>query len=419
MRPTRMLTRLLLATAVAAPLHAQNMTAFTGATVWDGTGAPALADATLLVRDGIVVSVRTGAPPAGVPVVDLSGSYVIPGLINSHGHVTGYWAADGVTDPQRRVEEDLLLYARYGITTVNSLGNEPAPAELVRMVQDRAPLGRARLHFAGPVIAATNTGDAAAAVKANAGANVDWIKIRVDDNLGTTEKMPWPVVETVLEESHARGFRVATHLFYLDDAKRLLRAGTDLVAHSIRDTDVDAEVVALLRDRGVCYVPTLTREVSTFVYAQRPAFFDDPFFQLWADSREVARVSAPAYRKAMAESPAAARYRVALVQAQKNLKALVDQGVTVAMGTDSGPEGRFPGYFEHMELELMAEAGLTPTQILRSATGLAATCMGDESVGTLEPGRWADFLVLEADPLADVRNTRSLRSVYVAGSAVR
>ncbi|HKJ03806.1 MAG TPA: amidohydrolase family protein, partial [Longimicrobiales bacterium] len=347
-----------------------------------------------------------------------AGAYVIPGLVNTHGHVTGHWAPDGVTDPRDRLEGDLLLYARYGVTTVNSLGGEPAEAELVRQAQTRTPPGRARLHFAGPVIAATTPDQAAAEVEANARARVDWMKIRVDDNLGTTAKMPWPVVETVMRESHRRGFRVATHLFYLDDAKALLRAGSDLVAHSIRDADVDAEVVALLRDRDVCYVPTLTREVSTFVYAQRPAFFDDPFFQRWADPREVARVSAPEYRKAMAASPAAARYRVALVQAQKNLKTLVDQGVGVAMGTDSGPEGRFPGYFEHLEVELMAEAGLTPTQVLRSATGVAAACLGLDDVGTLEPGRWADFLVLEADPLADVRNTRSLQSVYVAGRLI-
>jgi len=419
MRRPDLLTRLLLATAVAAPLHAQTTVAFAGATVWDGTGAPPITNATLLVRDGVVVSVRPGGATEGARVVDLTGTWVIPGLVNTHGHVTGHWARDGVSDPVDRIGEDLLLYARYGVTTVNSLGGEPAEAELVRKVQDRAPLGGARLYFAGPVIASTTTLDATAAVEANAQAHVDWMKIRVDDNLGTTPKMPWPVVETVMQEAHERGFRVATHLFYLDDAKRLLRAGSDLIAHSIRDADVDAEVVGLLRERGVCYVPTLTREVSTFAYAERPAFFDDPFFQRWADRREVARVSAPAFRKATAESPAAARYRVALAQAQKNLEILVDRGVTVAMGTDSGPQGRFPGYFEHMELALMAEAGLTPAQILRSATGVAADCLGLERVGTLEPGRWADFLVLDADPLADVTNTRSLRSVYVAGTVVR
>lgn len=416
MRPIGLLSGLLLATAVAAPLQAQYQEAFVGATVWDGTGAPALANATLLVRDGVIVSVSRERPPEGVPVVDLRGKYVIPGLINTHGHVTGFWAADSVSDTQDRIRGDLRLYARYGITTVNSLGGEPVEAALVRRVNAAAPLGRARLYLAGPVIASTTTTDAAAAVAANAAVPVDWMKIRVDDNLGTAAKMPWPVVETVMTESHARNFRVATHLFYLDDAKTLLREGSDLIAHSIRDTDVDDEVIDLLRERDVCYVPTLTREVSTFVYARRPDFFDDPFFQRWADSSEVARVSTPAFRDAMAQSPAAERYRLALVQAQKNLKTLADAGVTIAMGTDSGPEGRFPGYFEHMELDLMAEAGLTPEQILRSATGEAARCLGLTDVGTLEPGRWADFLVLDADPLTNLLNTRTLRSVYIAGA---
>ncbi|MGD8318848.1 MAG: amidohydrolase family protein [Gemmatimonadota bacterium] len=418
MRSHRLLAALTATALLALPAGAQT-TAYVGATLWDGTGAPPMSDAVLVVRDGRIVSVGTGPAPEGAAVVDLSGRYLIPGLVNAHGHVTGLWAQDDVTDPRARLESDLRLYARYGVTTVNSLGDEPPQAADVRRTQDRPTLERARLHFAGPVITATSTVDAAAAVAANAALGVDWMKIRVDDNLGTTEKLPWPVVQTVVEASHARGFRVATHLFYLDDAKRLLRMGSDLVAHSIRDAPVDAEVIGLLKARDVCYVPTLAREVSTFAYGEHPPFMDDPFFRRWADTRQVAQVSDPGYRQRMRESPAAARYRVALAQAQRNLKALEDAGVRVAMGTDSGPAGRFPGYFEHMELQLMARAGLTPEQILRSATGVAAACLGLDDVGTLEPGRWADFLVLDADPLADVSNTETLRTAYVAGNEVR
>jgi imidazolonepropionase-like amidohydrolase len=411
-----------LAVAVATPAHAQTV-AYTGATVWDGTGAPAMPNATLVVQDGRVRSVGRAAVPAGATVVDLSGRWVVPGLINAHGHVNGRWAPDGTEGPIARIEGDLLLYARYGVTTVNSLGDAPAEAATVRRTQGRAQgragLGRARLHFAGPVIGGTSAMDTKAAVDANADAGVDWIKIRVDDNLGTTEKMPWPVVQAVMDEARVRGMRVATHLFYLADAKRLLRMGSGLIAHSVRDADVDAELVALLRDTGVCYVPTLTREVSTFAYAEHPDFFDDPFFLRWADRGEMARLSRPEVMRQMAGSPQAARYRVALRQAQKNVKTLVDAGIPIAMGTDSGPAGRFPGYFEHMELDLMAEAGMTPEQLLRSATGVAADCLGVTDVGTLEPGRWADFLVLDADPLADVSAMHTLSAVYIAGAAVR
>ncbi len=410
----------LAATCLASCAGARAQTvAFTGATVWDGTGAPPLPGATILVQDGRVRSVGRTAVPAGATVVDLGGHWVIPGLINAHGHVTGRWAPDDAGNGAARLEGDLRLYARYGVTTVNSLGDEPPEAAAVRLVQNRRGLTRARLHFAGPVIGGTSIHDAVAAVDANADAGVDWIKIRVDDNLGTTEKMPWPVVQAVMDEARGRGMRVATHLFYLDDAKRLLRMGSGLIAHSVRDADVDAELVGLLRDTGVCYVPTLAREVSTFVYAGRPSFFDDPFFLRWADREEMARVSDPAFVRETAESPAAARYRVALRQAQRNLKTLADAGIPVAMGTDSGPPGRFPGYFEHMELALMAEAGMTPEQILGSATRVAADCLGLTDVGTLEPGRWADFLVLDADPLRDVAATETLSAVYVAGDLVR
>ena len=196
--------------------------------------------------------------------------------------------------------------------------------------------GRARLGVAGPVVASRTPDEARAAVERNAEMGVDWIKIRVDDNLGTTSKMPWPAVDAVIDEAHGRGLRVASHLFYLDDAKRLLRSGTDLIAHSIRDAEVDDEVIELLRERGVCYVPTLTREVSTFVYAERPAFFDDPFFVAHALPSEVASVTDPRYQTNVRTSTSASQYREGLAQAQRNVKALVDAGIPVAMGTDAG-----------------------------------------------------------------------------------
>ena len=408
----------LLAAFAALPVNAQT-TAFTGATVWDGTSSAPVPGATLLVRDGRVVSVSTAPPPAGVPAVSLAGKHVMPGLVDTHAHVTGRWAPQEITEAGRRVEAELLLFARYGVTTVNSLGDEPAEAFRVRDAQDRAALQGARLTVAGPVITPATEAEARAAVGANAGRSVDWMKIRYDDNLGTVAKMPWEAVHGVMDESHRRGYRVATHIFYLDDAKRLVREGSGMVAHSIRDTDVDAEVVALLREQRVCYVPTLTRELSTFAYAEVPDFFRDPFFLRWSDQAEVVRLSASEARAAVAQSEAAARYRVGLGQAQRNLKALVEAGVVVGMGTDVGPAGRFPGYFEHMELELMSEAGLTPRQVLHTATEGAAECLGRDDVGTLRSGRWADFLVLDADPLQDVTNTRRLAAVYIAGRLVR
>lgn len=393
-------------------------TAFTGATVWDGTGAPALADATIVVQNGRIASIQEDSPPPrGAEVVDLEGRWVIPGLINAHGHVSGRWAPESVGDELERVREDLRLFARYGVTTVNSLGDDAN----VLAVRDASTGSEpwARVLAAGPVVIDSEADAARATATANADAGVDWLKLRVDDNLGTSEKMPWDAVQAVLDVGEERGIPVATHLFYLEDAKRLLEMGTGLVAHSVRDTDVDQAFIEAMRSSGVCYVPTLTREVSTFVYAERPEFFDDSFFTRYASQDEIARVTEPRFMQGQASSPAAAGYRVALEQAMENLKTLSDAGLRIAMGTDAGPAERFPGYFEHLELWMMVEAGLTPEQALRSATAVAAACLGDDDAGTLEPGKRADFLVLTADPLADIEATRSLERVYVAGSEVR
>lgn len=410
----------LLAGCGEAPAPGDGSVAYTGATLWDGSGAPAVEDATLVVRDGRIVSVEPGGTvPAGAGEVDLSGRWVLPGLIDAHAHVSGRWASDTLVDEGARMEGDLLLYARYGVTTVNSLGGEPMSAGAVRAAQDAPAPGRARLRFAGEVVTGPTPEEARAQVAANAERGVDWIKMRIDDNLGTTEKMPWPAVEAAMAEADARGIPVATHLFYLEDARRLLEMGTDLIAHSVRDTAVSDAFAADLRRRGVCYVPTLTREITTFAYADPPEWLDDPFFTRWAKASEVEAVMDPAFRASMAASPAAARYREALAQAQENLAVLDEGGAPLAFGTDAGPATRFPGFLQHLELELMVEAGLTPGRALEAATGGAAACLGLEDVGVLEPGRWADFLVLAADPLADVSNTRALDAVYVGGGRIR
>jgi imidazolonepropionase-like amidohydrolase len=409
----------LLVLASVQPLQGQETVAYVGATLWDGTGAAPVPEATLVVRGGRVVAAGGIAPPAGARVENLAGRWIIPGLVDAHAHVSGRWAPASVTDAAERVKADLRIYARYGVTTAVSLGGEPQAAFALRAENTSPALDRTRLFVAGQVISASDPEAARAAVRANADARVDWIKMRVDDNLGTQQKMPLAAARAVIEEGHARGLKVASHIFYLDDARALVEGGLDVVAHSVRDQDLDAGTVKLMADRGVCYVPTLTREISAFVYAQRPSFFDDPFFdeELFAD--EVARVSAPQFQLGMRESTAANRYRYALVQALENLRALSEAGVRIAFGTDAGQAARFPGYFEHLELSVMVEAGLTPEQALRSATGVAASCMGLPDVGTLEPGKWADFLVIRGDPLQRVEATRDLERVYISGNLVR
>jgi imidazolonepropionase-like amidohydrolase len=175
----------------------------------------------------------------------------------------------------------------------------------------------------------------------------------------------------------------------------------------------------MLKEKNVCYTPTLMREVSTFVYESTPGWFTDPLFVTHANKQWVANGSDPARQAQVRASTSAQRYKQALVVASRNLKTLSDAGVTIAMGTDTGPAGRFQGYFELMELELMAQAGLTPGQILASATRDAARCMKiDRELGTLEAGKWADFVVLDADPLANISNARRIADVYIAGNRI-
>jgi len=176
--------------------------------------------------------------------------------------------------------------------------------------------------------------------------------------------------------------------------------------------------VELLRERDTCLSPTLTRELSTFVYEATPDFFADPFFLREADARVLVELQRPESQARTRENPSTAIYKGALRTAQSNLRTLSDAGVAIAFGTDSGPPGRFQGYFEHLELELMAEAGLDPMQILVAATSVAARCSGLQDVGALAPGRWADFVVLDKNPLEDILNSRRIHSVWIAGNRV-
>ena len=402
----------------AAPAPGAGSIAFVNATVWDGSGAPPVPDAVIVVRDRRIESVGPGPAPLGAERVDLGGGWVIPGLVNTHGHVSGRWAPADIEGDAARIVAELALLARYGVTTVNSLGGEPYAAFALRVAESLAPVKRARLQVAGPVVTEIDPAAARTAAEANVARGVDWLKLRVDDNLGTTDKMPWDAVEAVVDVSREFEIPLATHVFYLDDALHALASGSDMIAHSVRDLPVTNEFIASLAASGACYVPTLTRELSTFVYAERPDFFDDPFFLKYADRDEVARVSAPAFMDEMASSQTAAAYRRAWAQAMENLRELADAGARIAMGTDSGPSARFPGYFEHLELQMMVMAGMTPEQALRSATSTAADCLGRDDIGLLQPGRWADFLVLDADPLADIAATKQLRAVYMAGARV-
>lgn len=399
-----------------------DISAFVGAQIWDGTGSEMIPNGVILVENGRISEVGTGDEiviPPGAEVEDLSDRIVVPGLINTHGHVGGVLGLESGYYNRDNLIRQLRLYADYGITTVNSLGGDRNEGKILRDEQDVPDLDRTRLYIAGEVIAGTTREEALEILHDNAELNVDWMKIRVDDNLGSVPKMSLDLYSAVIERSHELGFKLASHLFYLEDAKNLLRAGTDFIAHSVRDVMVDEEFLDLMSRSGVCYSPTLTREISTFVYENRPEFFNDPFFLEHADRDVLEELSDPLRQKAVRENVSAQGYKKALPVAMENLKRISDAGLPIGFGTDSGPVGRFQGFFEHMELVLMERSGMNPGQILRSATGQAAECLGiEQEVGTLQPNRWADFIVLTENPLENVRNMRSIESVWIAGNRV-
>lgn len=404
--------------------------ALVGANVIDGTGRPPIEQATLVITDGRVQAVGAASAvevPAGATRVDVSGKTIVPGLINAHGHLND---GDDALPEREQILQQLRQYAQYGVTTVYALGGGDPEAIRVRDEQERGALDRARLYVASQSIRGAITADEARErVSRAADMGVDAIKIHMVGGLITTadggqtrneEDMTPEVYGALIDQAHQRGLRVAAHLYSTDDAWGLLKAGVDVFAHSVRDRDVDAAMIAEIKRRNVGYIPTLTRDLSVFEYEEVPAYLSDPFFLrgLPLYSKDVEQIKNPAVRDKIRKSGLAATIKEALVQANRNVKLLADAGVAIAMGTDSGTSlGRWQGYYEHTEMDMLVDAGLTPMQALVAATGGAARVMElDDRLGTLEPGKWADLIVLNADPLADIRHLRQIDSVWIGGN---
>jgi imidazolonepropionase-like amidohydrolase len=381
------------------------VTAFVGARIIDGTGKAPMQNATLVVRNGRVEAVGPSVkPPAGAQRIDASGKTIIPGLASAHSHL---YTAD-----------QLDRFARYGITSVMSLGgdNELAIRDQLRSEHNAT---HARLFIAGPIVVSKTPEDARKAVDLVATAKTDIVKFRLDDNLGKGTKMSPEVYTAIFDEAHKKGMRVAVHVVTLADAKAVLKLGANMIAHSVRDQEIDDETIALLKKANAVYCPTFTRELSVFVYGEKPAFLNDPFLLKNVDQAELAKVQDKAFQDKMRSDQAAQWYKEHLPVAMRNMKKVFDAGVPVVMGTDTGaPTGRFQGYFEHVELDYMVKAGLTPMQTLVASTSNVAKFLRQPDLGTLETGKWADMVVLNANPLDDIKNTRKIDSVYIAGNRV-
>ena len=425
MRPAALTAAALLAAAgpgsytSSAQAPAGNVVALTNVRVIDGTGRAPIEKAALVISNGRVSSLGSAASatiPAGATRIDLNGKTIMPGVVNAHGHAQ---VERGATMP---VRDDLIrklrVYASYGVTTVVSLGSTEADEiEGLRLQseQEQSGLDRARLYTAGLNAVGKTPEEARKSVDRLAGLKVHMIKFHIN---GTPNDMNTETWSAIIDESRAKGLKTAVHIFYLKDAQNAVDRGVDMLAHSVRDQDVSSALIAAMKQKNVGYIPTLTREVSVFAYEATPAFFKDPFFlrgmPLYRDTVE--QLSDPTAQAKVRADPQTQAIKKALEQANRNLKILSDAGIPIAVGTDSGAGGgRWQGYFEQVEMEMMVKAGMTPMQTIVAATSGAARLMGLRQLGTLEAGNWADLVVLSANPLENILNTRRIDSVWIAG----
>jgi imidazolonepropionase-like amidohydrolase len=391
----------------ACALNAQ-VTVFTHATLIDGTGRAPIPDAAMVVSNGRITDLGPAAKvhaPAGAQVVDLSGQTIIPGIINLHSHIPENTAG--------RVR----TYASYGITSTAGLGGDGEEVLKLRAAQRAGDVEGARIYTAqrrfefdkDPV-------EARAMVATLANQHADMVKIVIDNRRGTAVKLPREVAIAVIDEAHKRHMKVFAHIHDYDDAKFLVDQGVDMLAHEVRDREVDDAFIADMRKHGVVITATLSRELSVFVFADNPPWLKDPFFINGTTPERLKK--AEELKETQAKDPAIALNRQDFDFAARNLKKMAAGGVRIGFGSDSGNgPPRYEGFFEHLEMELMVKnGGMTPMQVIQAFSKTNSEALGiEKDFGTLAKGKVADFDVLRKSPLDDIVNTRTLSAVYLGG----
>jgi len=388
--------------------------------------------------DSISYIIETGkdtiAPDA--IVLDGRGETLMPELIGCHEHLgllkgTSMSAANYTRE---NILRQLIKYEHYGVGEVLSLGSDH---DLIFGLRDSSHAGLipgARIYSAGfgfgvptgappssigmdKVYRPVSPEEAIRDVQQLAPLHPDVIKLWLDDFGGKLAKMDPAVYAAIIREAHRQGIRVAAHVYYLADARRLVADGIDILAHSVRDSLIDEPLLAAMKVGRVTYIPTLSLDQFQFVYGDHPDWINDPFFKQSLEPGVWDTLTSPAYILRLRKDPSLAIKRKAFETVLLNVKRVYDAGIPVVLGTDSGAQPvRAQGFSEHHELELLVKAGLTPLEAITVATRNGARLLRiSEQTGTLEPGKRADFMVLSKNPVTDIKGTASILSVWQNG----
>jgi imidazolonepropionase-like amidohydrolase len=395
------------------------VTVIAHASLIDGSGAAVQRDMSIVMENGRIRDIAPAAAvavPAEATVVDAAGKFVVSGIINAHGHV-----GPPPRDPQLR------QYALYGVTTTTSMYFDQDDIVEFKAKQRAGNLRGARIltvkyrFMSPPFIPGSEVktpDEARAKVDEIVAHGADFVKVWIDAQDGKYPKLSREFCAAVMDQARKHGKITMAHVFEYEDAKMIVDEGVNILAHNVRDRILDDDFIATLKSRNVTVISTLAREEAMFVYADAPAFIETSFFQKGLSPERLALLKTKK-REEQQKDPKQAFYRRAFEIDKINLKKLVDAGVRVALGTDSG--GALDRYFiqgfsEHHQMELMRDAGLTPAQIIKSFSKDAAEALGiDKDFGTLAKGKAADLLIVTNNPLEDIANMHGIEAVYLGG----